>query len=166
MPIFGAKSRAARGCASKLACGRRIDPHGARPFYDALRQIYKCPTGGQRRPPLQDVLRGRRWRVQFCDCVLPGRCGHRPLQTDCVVAIRCAYLPVHPARAGLAPALRRNVAASQKPRPFPSSVGFADSYPYPLCPFGAFPPDRGNRPPKGKPDSRVIPHVREKREKI
>ena len=26
MPIFGAKSRAARGCASKLACGRRIDP--------------------------------------------------------------------------------------------------------------------------------------------
>ena len=32
MPIFGAKSRAARGCASKLACGRRIDPHGARPF--------------------------------------------------------------------------------------------------------------------------------------
>ena len=28
MPIFGAKSRAARGCASKLACGRRIDPAG------------------------------------------------------------------------------------------------------------------------------------------
>ena len=26
MPIFGAKSHAARGCASKLACGRRIDP--------------------------------------------------------------------------------------------------------------------------------------------
>ena len=26
MPIFGAKSRAARGCASKLACGRRIVP--------------------------------------------------------------------------------------------------------------------------------------------
>ena len=32
MPIFGAKSRAARGCASKLACGRRIDPHDTRPF--------------------------------------------------------------------------------------------------------------------------------------
>ena len=32
MPIFGAKSRAARGCASKLACGRRIDPYDARPF--------------------------------------------------------------------------------------------------------------------------------------
>ena len=26
MPIFGAKSRAMRGCASKLACGHRIDP--------------------------------------------------------------------------------------------------------------------------------------------
>ena len=26
MPIFGAKSRAARGCASKLACGRRVVP--------------------------------------------------------------------------------------------------------------------------------------------
>ena len=26
MPIFGAKSRAERGCASKLACGRRIGP--------------------------------------------------------------------------------------------------------------------------------------------
>ena len=29
MPIFCAKSRAVRGCASKPACGRRIDPHGA-----------------------------------------------------------------------------------------------------------------------------------------
>ena len=26
MPIFGAKSRAARGCALKLACGHRIGP--------------------------------------------------------------------------------------------------------------------------------------------
>ena len=26
MPILGAKSRAKRGCASKLACGRRIGP--------------------------------------------------------------------------------------------------------------------------------------------
>ena len=26
MPIFGAKSRAKRGCASKLACGHRIGP--------------------------------------------------------------------------------------------------------------------------------------------
>ena len=25
MPIFGAKSRAKRGCASKLSCGHRID---------------------------------------------------------------------------------------------------------------------------------------------
>ncbi len=26
MPIFGAKSRAKRGCASKLSCGHRIGP--------------------------------------------------------------------------------------------------------------------------------------------
>ena len=37
MPIFGAKSRAARGCASKLACGCRIDPHAARPFFTIRR---------------------------------------------------------------------------------------------------------------------------------
>ena len=44
MPIFGAKSRAARGCASKLACGRRIDPFGGHiRFYDTLRQICDCP---------------------------------------------------------------------------------------------------------------------------
>ena len=145
-----------------------IDPHGARPFYDALRQIYKCPTGGQRRPPLQRVVRSRRGFVRFCDYILPGRCGHRPLRTYCVIAENACKFARSSCAGGArsAPALRRNVAASQKPRPFPSSVGFADSYPYPLCPFGAFPPDRGNRPPKRKPDSRVIPHVREKREKI
>ena len=32
-----------------------------------------------------------------------------------------------------------------------SSVRFADSYLYPLCPFGTFPPDRGDRPHKRKP---------------
>ena len=32
MPIFGAKSRAVRGCASKLACGRRIGPLGSCEF--------------------------------------------------------------------------------------------------------------------------------------
>ena len=152
MPIFGAKSRAARGCASKLACGRRIDPRGCTSkiarftvncnnhqicvgegfypsrrhtvtnlgvpmrngahcvvavhcadlrvrsaregqspsptacremlrFYVTLWEICHCSTGGQGRPPLQNVLRCCRWRVQFCNCVLPGRCGHRPLRT-------------------------------------------------------------------------------------
>ena len=38
-----------------------------------------APTGGQRRPPLQNVFRFRRWRVQFSDCVLPGRCDARRL---------------------------------------------------------------------------------------
>ena len=32
MPIFGAKSRAERGCASKLACGHRIGPLGSYEF--------------------------------------------------------------------------------------------------------------------------------------
>ena len=31
------------------------------------------------------------------------------------------------------------------------SVSCADSIPTPLCPFGTFPPDRGNRPLKGEP---------------
>ena len=47
--------------------------------------------------------------------------------------------------------MHRNVATAQNVQPSSSSVGFADSYPYPLCPFGTFPPDRGNRPLKGKP---------------
>ena len=32
--------------------------------------------------------------------------------------------------------------------------------PTPLCPFGAFPPDRGNRPPEGKPWAFANPPVR------
>ena len=49
-------------------------------FYDTLRQTRDFPTGGQGRPPLQDVLRFCRWGLQFCNCVLPGRAGHRPLR--------------------------------------------------------------------------------------
>ena len=45
MPIFGAKSRAARGCASKLACGRRINPHGARPFLRYVAASPQLPNG-------------------------------------------------------------------------------------------------------------------------
>ena len=45
MPIFGAKSRAARGCASKLACGRRIDPHAARPFLQYVAANLPLPNG-------------------------------------------------------------------------------------------------------------------------
>ena len=47
-------------------------------FYDTLQQTHDCPTGGQRRPPLQDVLRFCRWGLQFCNCVLPGRAGIGP----------------------------------------------------------------------------------------
>ena len=38
MPIFGAKSRAKRGCASKLACGRRIGPLGSYEFAEDSRE--------------------------------------------------------------------------------------------------------------------------------
>ena len=147
MPIFGAKSRAARGCASKLACGRRIDPCGCTSkiarftvncnnhqicvgegfypsrrhtvtnlgvpmrngahcvvavhcadlrvrsaregqspsptacremlrFYVTLWEICHCSTGGQGRPPLQDVVQFCRWRARFCGRILPG--GARP----------------------------------------------------------------------------------------
>ena len=46
MPIFGAKSRAARGCASKLACGRRIDPaeHNCK-IANPIGKIVKRPVG-------------------------------------------------------------------------------------------------------------------------
>ena len=45
MSIFGAKSRAARGCASKLACGRRIDPRAARPFLQYVAANLPLPNG-------------------------------------------------------------------------------------------------------------------------
>ena len=71
MHIFGAKSRAARGCASKLACGRRIDPCGGHiRFYDTLRQICDCPSGGQGRPPLRVHSFPHRC-TQFCNCIPP-----------------------------------------------------------------------------------------------
>ena len=53
MPIFGAKSRAMRGCASKLACGRRIDPADCTVFYGNLRRIRNFQAGRCRHRPLQ-----------------------------------------------------------------------------------------------------------------
>ena len=80
---------------------------GACHFAEGACKIGRCVLpGGQRRPPLQGVLRCRRWFVQFCNCTLPGRCRHRPLQTLCEVAICCAELLVRSARAGQALPLR------------------------------------------------------------
>ena len=50
-------------------------------FYDTLRQTRNCPTGGQRRPPLQGVVRFRRKCLQFCDCLPRGRGLPRPYVT-------------------------------------------------------------------------------------
>ena len=108
-----------------------IDPYTARPILRYVAANWSHPTGGQGRPPLQDVLRFRRWFVQFCNCASPGRCGHRPLQGFCVVAVWLCVLRLHSAQAEQSPSptLRRNVAAAQKVQPFPSSVRFADSFP-------------------------------------
>ena len=87
-------------------------------FYDnTLRLICDCPTGGQRRPPLQNVVRFRRRYLQFCDCILPGRARHRPLRTGCVVGVRCAILMVHRARAEQAPPLRYDAPRRKKGPP-------------------------------------------------
>ena len=45
MPIFGAKSRAMRGCASKLACGRRIDPADCTVYTEICGEFVIFPAG-------------------------------------------------------------------------------------------------------------------------
>ena len=83
---LGAKSRALRGCASKLACGRRIDPshrpnrnapaRGGRTLLHWVSFLHR--RGGRLCPPAEnarffgDLMRNRN--------ILKGRCGHRPLR--------------------------------------------------------------------------------------
>ena len=58
MPIFGAKSRAARGCASKLACGRRIDPAMRnRKIARIFGKIAYCPVGAD--DPVRPLSNGK-----------------------------------------------------------------------------------------------------------
>ena len=100
MPIFGAKSRAARGCASKLACGRRIDPCGRHDrFYETLRQNGRAQRADRGVRPYRTLcvfadgvcnfaiapcwvdvgidpygdFALSPFVVQFCDCILRGR---------------------------------------------------------------------------------------------
>ena len=73
-------------------------------FYDAPQQICHCPTGGQRRPPLQDVVRGRRI---LCDFVIAFCAGG----------------------ASPSPTLRRNVQQLGNMRPF-SSPGASRHLPH------------------------------------
>ena len=117
-------------------------------FYDMLRQICRCPTGGQGRPPLQDVVRGRRKCLQFCNCPPPGRCGHRPLRTYYVVAVCCTELLVHSAREGQNPSPtlvwqilrgRRKGVQICKCLLHNPSVAFGDSIPTLFVPSGHFP---------------------------
>ncbi len=84
---LGAKSRALRGCASKLACGRRIGPlkccefasdfHKSGQFRRADRVVR--PYDAKTKPNTITSIRPRAgvfpfWRV--------GRCGHRPLRRE------------------------------------------------------------------------------------
>ena len=75
---------------------------GACRFAGGVCKICGCiPPGGQRRPPLQGVVRGRRWRVQFCDCVLRGRGRTPPLRNGdrfCVFALVYSNLQVRTAQ--------------------------------------------------------------------
>ena len=112
---FEAQPRAARLLAPKMG----IDPYKRCAGLHRCIRVCRCvPPGGQRRPPLQDVVRFRRWCVQFCDCVLPGRARHRPLRTGCVFDVCCTILRVHSAREGQCPAptLRRKTHTHKKPR--------------------------------------------------
>ena len=131
MPIFGAKSRAARGCASKLACGRRIDPRAARPFLQYVAANLPLPNGRTgssaptgrcawspmaRRNFVIASCRGERgidpygritmlpFVARFCRCTVRGR--GKPL-----------------------PYVTTKHDTAQKKLPFSSSVTFGDSFP-------------------------------------
>ena len=111
MPIFGAKSRAARGCASKLACGRRIDPTecnckivrifgenakgsvgaddpvrplGNGKFAAAFRKNGRAPYGSMWASTPTNIVRGHRWCVRVCRCVPPGGQRRPPLRVRTV----------------------------------------------------------------------------------
>ena len=81
MPIFGAKSRAARGCASKLACGHRIGPAEcnckiARIFGDHAQRSVGADDPVR---PLGTTVLPQRIVKTVVSRV--GRARHRPLQT-------------------------------------------------------------------------------------
>ena len=56
MPIFGAKSRAMRGCASKLAYGHRIGPRRMHRFFGNLRRIRNIYWAGRVAGPYKKPL--------------------------------------------------------------------------------------------------------------
>ena len=55
MPIFGAKSRAMRGCASKLACVHRIGPRRMHHFFGNLRRIRNIYWAGRVAGPYKNL---------------------------------------------------------------------------------------------------------------
>ena len=97
MPIFGAKSRAARGCASKLACGRRIDPaeHNCK-IANPIGKIVKRPVGRTTLSARGEIA-GLPQRIVKTGVRRAGRARHRPLQTLCGFAGMHSFLQVHTA---------------------------------------------------------------------
>ena len=69
-------------------------------FYDTLRQTRDCPTGGQMRPPLQNVVRFRRKCVQFCIAFCRVDVGIDPYGHITLSPFAMQNLPVRTARAG------------------------------------------------------------------
>ena len=142
MPIFCAKSRAARGCASKLACGRRIDLHGAHSISRNVAANLPLPHGrtGSSAPTepfsvlpmvcailrLHSAGRGRtpplRSRGKFYGFAL----ARSNLQVRTAQSFRHGFAVPPPFTQGR---LWRgaNVATSQNVPPFPSSVRGAKS---------------------------------------
>ena len=97
---------------------------GTSHFYEPKQQTRDCPTGGQGRPPLQDVMRGRRWRVQFCDCLPPGRARHRPLRASSRFTITSYLISPLPYVTTKSPLLRKIFRRGWK-YAFPSDIIFS-----------------------------------------
>ena len=57
MPIFGAKSRAMRGCASKLACGHRIGPADCTGFSEIYGEFATSPWADVGIGPYRGICR-------------------------------------------------------------------------------------------------------------
>ena len=117
-------------------------------FYDILRQICRCPTGGQRRPPLQNVLRFRRTSCNFviascrvdvgidpykritdspgcirvCRRVPPGGQRRPPLQVHAVSHWRGQICDILPRGRGRTPPLRLDRQPNTNPRPVRAGV--------------------------------------------
>ena len=131
---FEAQPRAARLLAPKMG----IDPYKRCAGLHRCIRVCRCmPPGGQGRPPLRTRAYSHGC-IQICNVVPRGRGRTRPY-ADLVVWYKRSNSSKR------TPLLLIRLAARA-------------TCPYPLCPCGTFPPDRGNLPLKGKALGRAIHH--------